>query len=300
MASSELLIPGRDSIGVGVDGSPASRAALRWAGAHRRVDQQLHAVIAREPGDPFEAFGLTDPERDEAARVTVCKALREALGEGWEHYAHAEVAPGSPKEVLTKLSTQVEQLVIGTSAHSSVVADLLASVSHHLVVHASCPVTVVQSEPTRAQHPAPGGLVIEPGSIIVGVHDSPSSAAALAWATKHRRHGQQVYAIHVWDYPLGVAAYPGYIGIDPDQATYAGALLESVLSKELGHDWSSTVVGAAVRGAPKVVLPSLAKDADQLVIGGGRHIPVVSAALGETSEYVVTHTDCAVTVVGCR
>ncbi|MEU8801098.1 universal stress protein [Spirillospora sp. NPDC048819] len=137
--------PGR--VVVGVDGSPASRAALAMAFAEAELhDSSVHAVAAWES---VPVKGLP-PLADEAG---IRKAARERLDQlmlpmrelhpGVE--VRAEVVLGPPRGVLLDASQGARLLVVGSRGLGGFRGLLLGSVSHALVQHATCPVAVVHA-----------------------------------------------------------------------------------------------------------------------------------------------------------
>jgi nucleotide-binding universal stress UspA family protein len=138
---------GRELIVVGVDGSPASKAALRWAARQARLTGgRLLAVLTWEfprsmgwaPPWPSDF----DPARDakELLEVTV----EEVLGPHPDVEVSTATAEGHPSVVLTELSKKATLVVVGCRGHGEFVGMLLGSVSEFLTTHAECPVAVVR------------------------------------------------------------------------------------------------------------------------------------------------------------
>lgn len=133
-----------ERIVVGVDGSPDSLHAVEWAcGVARSHGARLTAMIVAPPvrrGDSGE-----DPFLEET--VARLRATIEAVsGHGPVDVEHG-TRTGDPREVLQQLSAVSDLLVVGSRGHGRVTGALLGSVSHHLVNHAACHVTVVPPQP---------------------------------------------------------------------------------------------------------------------------------------------------------
>jgi nucleotide-binding universal stress UspA family protein len=136
----------------GVDGSPSSLAALRWAVRQaQRTGGTVDAVIAWQ----FPATGnfgwapvaaIDDLDFESIAKHT----LDQAIGGLGELAAGVPVRPlvaqGLPAQVLLDASDGADLLVVGSRGHGGFAEALLGSVSQHLVHHASCPVVVMRGE----------------------------------------------------------------------------------------------------------------------------------------------------------
>lgn len=163
---------------VGVDDSPGARKALAWAVGEARLRGAALRVVhvhKREewagpvyfpsqhaaPTAPLEAAG--EPSRMELAGVLHAQeVLREAayaraealldelLGEVGVAGVQVEstvVQERHPADVLRELSSEAELLVVGSRGRGGFGELLLGSVTHALVLHATCPVVVVPFRP---------------------------------------------------------------------------------------------------------------------------------------------------------
>jgi nucleotide-binding universal stress UspA family protein len=131
---------------VGMDGSPQSEEALRWAAAQARLTgQQLHAVIAWEVPINFGVAVMADLDwRQDSAdllRKTIAHVLPEADGDRVERH----VRQGHPARVLLDAAAGADLLVVGSRGHGGFAGMLLGSVSQYVVAHAPCPVVVVRA-----------------------------------------------------------------------------------------------------------------------------------------------------------
>lgn len=129
-------------IAVGVDGSPASSAALRWA--RRRVERTgdvLIAVTAWHWVADYDEMPNGPGETDaEAAAVTV---LNETLDRYSGIQAIRLIDQGHPADVLLDLSDFVDLVVVGNNGTGSLESRLLGSVSRRVAQRSRCPVVVV-------------------------------------------------------------------------------------------------------------------------------------------------------------
>ncbi len=128
---------------VGVDGSPASLSALRFA--HRQADltgAELHAVTSwTYPLSYDEPVDATDWQAN--AETILDNALGEALPAAVTGVLR-HVTEGHPAGVLLGSVGPADMLVVGSRGHGGFTGMLLGSVSQHVVAHAPCPVVVVR------------------------------------------------------------------------------------------------------------------------------------------------------------
>lgn len=153
------MVMGR--IVVGVDGSPESMAALRWAieeARYRCAQVETVFVFQNTPswrlygyqqGRPAESFDEPHkhvPEvegRDDAHRL---------VGGMVDKLAHLDdvevesvvVEDRHPAHVLVERSEGAEMLVVGSHGRSGASEMLLGSVSHQCATHASCPIVIIR------------------------------------------------------------------------------------------------------------------------------------------------------------
>lgn len=146
------------TIVVGVDGSPASREALRFAAEEARLrGARLVAVHAwafippapvGEPGmipvPVGDYAGQLDAERA-AAEAELDAALAEAFPEGPPVEVERRLVEGDAAQVLEAEAEDADLLVVGSKGRSGLASVLLGSVSRHVVDHARCPVVVVKA-----------------------------------------------------------------------------------------------------------------------------------------------------------
>jgi len=129
---------------VGVDGSPYSEAALRWALANaEKHEGQVTAVFAWQV--PFSSFpGLYDREALEKASK---EFLIEKVSEVAPHPAVPLlplVAEGDPADALIAAAKDADLLVLGTRGRSRLSGLLLGSVSQVCAAAADCPVVLIK------------------------------------------------------------------------------------------------------------------------------------------------------------
>ncbi|HLG07985.1 MAG TPA: universal stress protein [Gaiellaceae bacterium] len=146
------------TIVVGVDGSPASQAALQWAAQEARLrGAQVVAIhawsfVAPSPiGDPGmipmpagDLAGQLEAE-SAAAQAELDDAVAQAFAGDPPAELEKRLVEGDASEALESAAAAADLLVVGSRGRSGIKAALLGSVSRHAVDHAACPVVVVKA-----------------------------------------------------------------------------------------------------------------------------------------------------------
>ncbi|MEV7774322.1 universal stress protein [Kitasatospora sp. NPDC086791] len=134
---------------VGVDGSPSSHAAMRWAIRHAALlGGVVEAVGAWEPPSHF---GWSAPVVDmaldrEVAERRFTDELQTVLGTDHPVEVRPSLVMGDASDVLLDASRGAEVLVVGSHGHGGFTRALLGSVSTRCAQHASCPVVIVHAQ----------------------------------------------------------------------------------------------------------------------------------------------------------
>lgn len=135
---------------VGVDGSAASNAALRWALDEARLRgvqlEAVHAFASHEVSTTSQALHLIETDfaayRTAGAEI-VDRAMSEAGAESVE--VERSVVEGPPAEALLDAAKEADLLVVGSRGRGGFAGLLLGSVSEQCAHHAPCPVVIVRS-----------------------------------------------------------------------------------------------------------------------------------------------------------
>lgn len=134
---------------VGVDGSPGSIAALRWAYAEaalRGAALEAVAVWQYPMMTTMPAFGAMPDVTDLSTQTE--QHLLDLLQENDirstpEVAVSVSIAEGTAASALTNAAKDADLLVVGSRGHGGFAGLLLGSVSHQCTMHAPCPVVVV-------------------------------------------------------------------------------------------------------------------------------------------------------------
>jgi nucleotide-binding universal stress UspA family protein len=140
-----------ETIVVGIDGSDASKQALRWAIEEARVHgARVIALHAWEPPAPvpevapMPAIDLVDfvGEVRGAAEKRVADMVEEVVGGDTSVTVEPVAVEGSPAEALIGAARNADLVVVGSRGHGGFTSLLLGSVSHQVAQHAACPVVI--------------------------------------------------------------------------------------------------------------------------------------------------------------
>ncbi|SNS10948.1 Nucleotide-binding universal stress protein, UspA family [Geodermatophilus saharensis] len=287
---------------VGVDGSPAARAALAVAlGAAADRAARL-VVLSSYAGDLYwlgGAGGVAPVVEDVAAATRrlaedLLAAVR-AEGAGAAGVpVTVEVVPDPPAVGLVARSEEAQLVVVGSRGRGAVRSALLGSVALHTVTHARCPVLVVH--PRAA---APAG----PPRVVVGFDGSPASRAALSAAVEEAaRTGAQVDVVasfvlaDTW-VDLSSVVPPSRDEVRDDLRAKAEEAVDAVLADRPPDAAVPRVDVEVVEGGASDVLVARARDAALLVVASRGHGAVRGLLVGSVALHCVMHAACPVLVV---
>ena len=132
---------GRAGVVVGIDGSDAARAALRWAAEFASYTRSAVSAVAVWQQPP--QFGdVPGPTTENLEREAV-EWLRHALSDLPQAEVSTTVDHGDPSQILLDKAADVDLLVLGNHGRGALSGALLGSVAHRCARHARCPVVLV-------------------------------------------------------------------------------------------------------------------------------------------------------------
>jgi nucleotide-binding universal stress UspA family protein len=277
---------------VGVDGSPHSVRALRWAAGLAPVLGPLRPV--RTWQTPWWAYGAASPgvvvappdlELQQRAERDLDQALR---GIDPSLIGERLVGEGHAGPTLVQIATGAELLVVGTRGRGAVTDRLLGSVSSHCAAHATVPVAVV-----------PSGDWLDPGGrieVVIGVDGSENSEAALRWVLDHLPSAR-LTAVGTW----GLQPYAGFefpaIPVDELHQGVSDAVAKSVQVATAHDPAGRDRIGVEIhQGDARQVLRERAEGADLLVVGARGHRGLAHVLLGSVATSLV-HQPVVPTIV---
>lgn len=134
---------------VGVDGSPAARAALRWGAWHaKHVGGTIIAVMAWDVPPIYDWEGLDSADVARRTAAGLDAEITEALGDEPGVEIRKEVAAGHAATSLLDAADEFDAtlIAVGNRGHGGFAPALLGSVSQHVVHHAHCPVIILRED----------------------------------------------------------------------------------------------------------------------------------------------------------
>ncbi len=147
---SEAVTPQTPPVVVGVDGSDASKRALRWAAHHASLlGAELQVVTAWRVPNTFYGGGIPATLEQDLARDTLHaleETINDVLGDPRPAHVVAQAIEGHAAPTLVEMSRRAQLLVVGNRGRGAFAGMLLGSVSDYCASHAQCPVVVVRDE----------------------------------------------------------------------------------------------------------------------------------------------------------
>jgi nucleotide-binding universal stress UspA family protein len=274
----------RSNIVVGVDGSPASDAAIRWAAREammRVVPIKLINVVAPTLVSSAMAPNHTITQGEELQARQILKQARrivEELAGEKRPDIHIERQYAGVVPTLVDASNDAQMVVVGSSRRAFG-RGMLGSVVAGLLHHANCPVTVVP-DPESAQHG-----IRDDAPVLVGIDGSTASEAAAALAfDEASRRGVPLLALQAWS---DVGVFP-ILGMDWRTYRDKGAEL---LGERLAG-WQERYPDVQVRrrlvcDVPDRWLVDESKNAQLVVLGSGGRGGYAGMHLGSVTSAVV-------------
>jgi nucleotide-binding universal stress UspA family protein len=185
---------------VGVDGSPASNAAVCWAAREAAMRQKpLTLIHVVNPGpSPWAQAPLLDEftvwQKNEGRRILgdALKIARDTAIGSPRISIESELMFSATVPSLVNISRVAELVALGNEGRGALARAVLGSVTSSLIRHAHCPVAVIRDEEPHMPHPAEA-------PVLVGIDGSPASELATAIAfDEASRRGVNLVAVHAW------------------------------------------------------------------------------------------------------
>lgn len=276
----------RYGIIVGVDGSPASDSAVRWA-AHDAAMRGVPLTLTHveNPAAPtwsqapiLEQLKGWQEAEGRSILANARKIAQDTVGEKAEVPINAELLFSATVPTLIELSQDAELIIAGTDGRGALTRGLLGSVSSGLVRHARCPVAVIHEEQSSRSRPAQA-------HVLVGIDGSPNSelATKIAFHEASLRHVGLI-ALHAWS-NRELIELPG-IDWSQIKAEEERLLAEALAGSQERYP-DVNVTKLLVCDPPARALVEASDSAQLVVVGShGRHL-ASRMVLGSVSNAVV-------------
>ena len=290
---------------VGVDGSPASDAALAWAlDVAARTGARVEALHAWQWTAGM--LGVIAPDAPATLAVAARHTAQTAVAKALEHRpfgaqeveAVARTSEGDAASRLLEEAATSDLLVLGRHGQSAwtrrIVGQALGSVASACLSRSTVPVAIVPQDAAAGP----------PERIVVGVDGSPASERAVRWAVEHARTAHRpVLAVLAWQ----LTTLPSPPAAREDWAVPPlgewEALARELLGRTVAHAAGDTGVEVeelvlhrpAAAGLLEVVRP-----ADLLVLGERGRGGFTRLLLGSVSRQCAEHATCPVVIVPPR
>jgi nucleotide-binding universal stress UspA family protein len=284
---------------VGVDGSPGSDQAVRWAAegtAQRNL--RLHIVHAMRGVEMYYGAGLAGPTslfdavQREGEKI-VRDSVRLANSVAEKVPVTTDLRSEPPASLLIELSRTARMVVVGRSGSGGFAGMLVGSTAAAVVSHAHCPVAVVRARRTVAEVP-------DTGPVVVGIDGSPTSEQAIAVAFEEASlRGVPLIALHAWsdityDDMYGTAGFVAeWESIQEGEQRLLAQRLAGWQEKYPNVD----VQRRLVRDRPRHALLDESEKAQLVVVGSRGRGGFRGMLLGSTSQALVHYAQCPVLVV---
>jgi nucleotide-binding universal stress UspA family protein len=277
---------------VGVDGSPASQSALRWAAAeaaaHNAELVVIHVYEWRVVGAPAQIGGAVAEVAKTSATTIVDTAVEQARALVPGLSVRGEAVLGAAGPTLVNTSKTFDLTVLGSRGRGGFSSLLLGSVSQHVATHAVGPVVVVRGRPDATV-----------GPIVVGVDGSSASDHAVRLAFEEAAAlDAGVLAVRVY-----IPRYAG-LGVDISVPVEDPVQRREEEMRHLAEDitpWREKYPDVSVRsvvldGRTAEVLIGLSSSARLVVVGTRGHGGFAGLLLGSVGLQLLHHADCPVLI----
>jgi nucleotide-binding universal stress UspA family protein len=277
---------------VGVDGTPGSAAALRYALEEAARSGGKVDVVHVVP-DYVPMAGMYPIPPDDlmaAGRSALESTLREVGASSSGDAMATHLTRGGVVKTLTDTGEHALAIVVGSDRRSLSSRLLTGNVSTGVAARAAVPVVSVP-ETWRGDR--------DTGTVLVAVKRPDQSDALMAEAfAVARGRGSRLVVLHAWRFP---AAYDGIVVSDPGSlAEWGERATEEV--DALVAPWRRShpdvdVEVEVVHDHAAHTLVTASEDADELIIVRRAHGYPASTHLGSTARAVMLHAHCPVRVV---
>ncbi|UMB70887.1 universal stress protein [Mycobacterium paraterrae] len=285
----------RYGIIAGVDGSPESDAAVKWAALDAAIrNLPLTLVHVASPVDAVwaQAAELEETADEQRAKGRdllnhASKIAQDALSDTAQVHINGELlSSAATVSTLVEQSKDAQLIVVGSRGRGALSRSILGSVSAGLIRHAHCPVALIRD--SERQHAADG-------PVVVGIDGATSDlATAIAFDEASLRHADLV-ALHAWN-DVDMNAIPGY-DWSPTTAKEGGVLAKALSGLQQRFP-DVPVHNRLVKNRAAHALVDASESAQLVVVGTHGSGALAGMLLGSVSNAVVQAVRAPV-IVAC-
>ncbi|HSL73261.1 MAG TPA: universal stress protein [Ilumatobacteraceae bacterium] len=272
---------------VGVDGSPASVDALRWAVAHAPSHEAeltamsvfhvptVMALFTAKRGLGVDELGLAATAAHELD--VVIDGVPSAAG------ITARVIEGNAAQELVDAAAEADALILGQVGGGELRRHRLGSVARYCATHSSAPVVVV-----------PTGWHAHPvGRVVVGFDGSANAGTALRWALEFTGPGAAVRVVGAMEIApwLGERVTREQF---PDEVAAEQAALTAAID---AIDVDGRTERMLVLDSPRHALDLAGRDADLIVVGTRGRGLIAAELLGSVSTSLLHNQGVPVAII---
>ncbi|MFK4106303.1 universal stress protein [Streptomyces sp. NPDC019531] len=283
------------AITVGLDGSPESLAAARWAAdeAEKRklTLRLLHAWPLLAP-EPTSIPSEVDQNYWAKRLVRTAQAELQARHPGLSVVGN--LVADDAQNALLQAASDSEILVLGSRGLEPVESYFLGDVSMPVAARAERPVVLVRAEPrVDGPPPASGSSVV----VALKLHGSSDDLLDFAFHTAAAR-GVPLLAVHGRSVPIH-ARVPWGVDHDITEEITRGAQKQLGKALRLWREkYPQVDVADSIRlASPAKAVVRAAEGAALLVVGRRKHRPGLAPHLGPVAQAAIHHGRCPVAVV---
>ncbi|MFJ9656382.1 universal stress protein [Streptomyces griseoflavus] len=285
-------------ITVGLDGSPESLAAARWAAAEaERRDVGLRLLHAWPVLGPEPAEGPSDSDPSDWAKRMLDHARTEIRTRHPGLAVTGDLVEEEAPQALLRAAAESEMTVLGSQGMDPVERFFLGDVSMFVAARAERPVVLVRDATDGTGVPTTptdeGGDV----AVALKLHGPCDDLLGFAFATAAAR-GVPLRAVHGRGLPVN--AYVPW-GVDHDVAEETERAARRDMDQVL-RPWREAfpaveVVDGIGLVSPAKALIGAARTANLLVVGRRRRRRALAPRLGPVAHAALHHAHCPVAVV---
>ncbi|MFT4289156.1 universal stress protein [Nocardioides sp.] len=278
---------------VGVDGSPASDAAVRYASHEaRRLGAGLRIVHVMPEVAPYTAMVPVMPVEPAALRSAGHAVLHDAAALARTvldaRQVTVQLLDGPRAGGLVKAARSARLLVVGHERRSTLERIVVGATTQAVAARATCPVVAVPGDW------APGS---GRGQIVVGVKNTERAELLVRRACElAAERGARLVLLHAWELPGG---YDDLMLAQIDELAWSDRArheLDDVVA-QVGRDHPGVQVEIkVVHGQPARILTSASAEADLLLLARRPHaFPL--GHFGSTGRTLLRESRCPVEVL---